>query len=62
MQRPKRDLVALVLEQLGHDVPDDATLDQALVDAARAYKSAHGMDPGPETRLDLVPVEDETTS
>jgi len=56
--RVKRDLVALVLAQLGHDVPDDEALDRVLVGASREFKSARGIDPGPGVRLDLVPVVD----
>ena len=52
----KRALVVEILKQLGHDIPDDDTLQSSIIKAAREMKMASGFDPGPSVKLALIPL------
>ncbi len=50
----KRMFVARVLEQLGHEVPNDEAMRKVLIQASRSFKHDNGMSPDPDVSLSLV--------
>lgn len=58
VNRPHKALLAAVLKNLGHAVPSEEELDQALKSAFVELKQAEGIDPNSvKFKISLIPVE-----
>lgn len=50
----KKSFFMRVLAQLGQEIPDDDTLNRAIVNASREFKEDLGLSPNPDVALLLV--------
>jgi hypothetical protein len=50
----KKSFFMRVLAQLGQEIPDDDTLNRAIVNASREFKEDLGLSPNPDVALQLV--------